>query len=179
LIRIPVQRLNAVCSARYNILKWILFTLLICSLHSVTALAAEEGPTNCQPVLKVTLNITSLPCVGSIKARNEPGALTSEDALVRARTILWQRYTEGSPCFFNLELVSKEGLRTRLVYHLSRNREGNLIAGWSQSREVRPGPNQKGAKWGPVEEVTGATVTRNESDGGLVFTKDGRAAGKL
>lgn len=37
----------------------------------------------------------------------------------------------------------------------------------------------KGARWSPLEEITGAIINRNESDGSLAFMKDGHVAGKL
>lgn len=155
-----------------------MFSLLFCTLYPAAALALGPESTKCQPILKGTLKIADLPCAGTIKATNKLGSLTSDDALIQARTLLWRRYTEGSPCFFNLELVSKEGMRTRFVYRLSRSEKSSLVVGWSQSWEAQPGPNQK-AEWSPLQETTGATVTRNESDGSLVFLKDGHTVGKL
>jgi hypothetical protein len=129
-------------------------------------------------MLKVQKSVANLRCIATISAINVLGALTSDDALAVARALLWQRYIENSPCFFNLELVSKEGLRTRFVYVLSRDLTGKLALGWSQSQEIVPGPDQQ-ASWSPTQEVAGTTITRHETDGRLEFMKEGRPVGSL
>lgn len=136
------------------------------------------GQNTCEPIIG-KWNVANVPCVGTIVAGNLPGELNPPAAIAQARQLLWEHFSDRSPCFFNLELVTKEGTRTRFVYVLERSLNGNPVRlRWDQQREVIVGLGQPTA-WKPIEHFEATTVLRDNRNGLLTFMNGGRPVGVL
>jgi hypothetical protein len=140
--------------------------VLFAGLSSTLTLAFAQE--RCKPLLPVDLPGT-LPCAANIIGGNGPEEMNPPKAIEQAREVLWDHFIRRVPSFLNLEVASKEGARTRVVYVLEQTSSNeSLVLRRVLQREMIDVMGQT-AQWGPVESFRATTVIRDETTGALTF----------
>jgi len=122
----------------------------------------------CKPLLPISLP-SDLPCAANIVGGNGLTQMNPPSAIEQAREVLWDHFRRRIPSFVNLEVASKEGAMTRVVYVLEQApRQEHLVLRWSLQRQMIDGVEQR-AKWCPVENFRATNVVRDATTGGLTF----------
>lgn len=171
-IQIQVPRLNGVYLVASNILKVIALLVLFSFFQS--AFAQEQ----CRPLLEAD-KLADVPCAGSFISGNGPQDMRPPKAVQQARGVLWEHFVDGKPGFVNLEVATKEGLRTRIVYILERPKgDGSLLLRWIEQNQT---PHKEGAieSWTPIRNFKAKTIIRHNATGVLKFKDGGAVVGSL
>lgn len=151
----------AVCS----IPRFVAISLLLLFLPSVYA---QE---HCKPLIPVADLPGGLPCAANIIGGNESQEMNPLKAIEQAREVLWDRFTRQIPSFMNLEVASKEGARTRVVYVLERIPDSeSLVLQWFLQRQVIDVAG-KTSRWSPIENFRATTIIRDKT--GVLTFKNG------
>ena len=139
---------------------------------------------HCKPLLPLNM-VADLPCAANLVGGNTPGGMYPPEAIEQARRVLWDRFWQGTPGFLNLDLASKEGAETRIVYILERPADGSVPhIRWASQRQAIDFVHHKArwhhtARWEPVESFEATTMTRDQTTGRLTFRNGAEVVGEL
>ena len=150
--------------------------VLFAALNSAIPLAFAQE--HCRPIVAVSIS-TDLPCAGNIVGGFSSEDMDPQKAIEQARQVLWDHFLRRAPSFLNLQVVSREGAETRIVYVLDKpaNSESPVIR-WAMQRLVID-IRKRTSKWDPVENFRATTVTRDETTGVLTFKNGSEVTGHL
>lgn len=146
------------------------------SVLMLSSLVFAQKP--CKPLLPVDLP-PNVQCVANIIGANRPGEMSPPKAIERAREVLWDQFKRGEPGFLNLEVATKEGAPTRIVYIVEQSSDNRSIAlRWVLQRYLIDIYRHK-SKWEPAEQFRATTVIRDEATGQLTFKNGTDIVGQL
>jgi hypothetical protein len=171
-IRTPRLPLSAAYLADFNTRNLIVIGFF--SFFLQLAFAQEY----CKPLLPVDMP-DNLPCAANIIGGNGPAAMNPPKAFERAREVIWDHFQSRVPSFVNLEVASREGALTRVVYVLGMTSDGkSFVVRWTLQRQVIDVVKQT-ANWDSIERFTATTVVRDAKTGVLTFLNGHSAVGHL
>jgi len=150
--------------------------VLFAALSSAIPLAFAQE--HCKPLVAVSIS-SDLPCAANIVGGFLSKEMDPQKAIEQARRVLWDHFVRRSPSFLNLQVASREGAETRIVYVLEKpaNSE-SIVIRWAMQRLVID-IRKRTSNWEPVQNFRATTVTRDETTGVLTFKNGSDVTGDL